>query len=181
MILVDGLIVGRVAVSSLIMRPTSAATGLQLCRPPLCRTARRWCTAADSRRLSGAARWSAFGSPTAAIPGLYCTGLATALTRAAGGRLAPGYGWPVRRLTGVWYERRLLWCERLRAVCAACRSSNLAWLDGSVESAICRSSRCFQRAAAVSSWPPPPVGRGSWGLTPLAARHTAISRTRAVG
>src|SRR5215211_6231087 len=32
---------------------------------------------------------------------------------------------------------------------------------------------------AVSSWPAPPVGRGSWGSMPLAARHTAISRTRA--
>ena len=27
---------------------------------------------------------------------------------------------------------------------------------------------------------PPPVGRGSWGLMPLAARHTAISPMRAV-
>ena len=34
-----------------------------------------------------------------------------------------------------------------------------------------RSRRCFQRAGSVSSWPPP-VGRGSWGLMPLAARHT---------
>ena len=44
-----------------------------------------------------------------------------------------------------------------------------------------RSRRCFQRAGSVSSWPPPPpVGRGSWGLMPLAARHNAISRTRGV-
>jgi hypothetical protein len=42
-----------------------------------------------------------------------------------------------------------------------------------------RSRRCFQRAGRVSSLVPP-VGRGSWGLMPLAARHTAISPMRAV-
>ena len=36
-------------------------------------------------------------------------------------------------------------------------------------------------AGNVSSWPPPPVGRGSWGSMPLAARHTAISPMSAVG
>ena len=48
-----------------------------------------------------------------------------------------------------------------------------------MERAICRSRRCFHRAGSVSSWVPP-VGRGSWGLMPLAARHTAISPMRAV-
>jgi Protein of unknown function (DUF664) len=37
--------------------------------------------------------------------------------------------------------------------------------------------RSMMAAGSVSSWPPPPppVGRGSWGLMPLAAHHTAIS------
>ena len=67
--------------------------------------------------------------------------------------------------------------------CGVCCLSfvNVSLPDELVERAICRSSRCFHRAAAVSSWPPPPVGRGSWGLMPLAARHTAISRIRAAG
>jgi hypothetical protein len=73
----------------------------------------------------------------------------------------------------------LLSRRRLCAVCACCRSSALALSDGSAEWVICRSSRCFQRARNVSSWVPP-VGRGSWGLMPLAARHTAISPMRAV-
>ena len=50
--------------------------------------------------------------------------------------------------------------------------------DGSVARAICRSRRCFHRVEADSNWPSP-VGRGSWGLTPLAARQTAISPMRA--
>jgi hypothetical protein len=63
-------------------------------------------------------------------------------------------------------------------VFAACCSLNVLLPDESVERAICRSSRCFHRAAAVSSWNPP-VGRGSWGSMPL-ARHTAISPMSAV-
>jgi hypothetical protein len=46
--------------------------------------------------------WLAIRSPTAAIAGWHCAGLATAPTRAANGRLAAGCGWPVRRLTGCW-------------------------------------------------------------------------------
>jgi hypothetical protein len=63
---------------------------------------------------------------------------------------------------------------------AACRPLSVSLPDESVEQAICQSSRCFHNTLAVSSWPPPPVGRGSSGLMLLAARHTAISRTRAV-
>jgi hypothetical protein len=48
-----------------------------------------------------------------------------------------------------------------------------------VARAILRSRRCFHRVGSVSSWPPPPVGRGSWDSMQLAARHTAISPTRA--
>ena len=102
-------------------------------------------------------------------------GRTTAPFAAARRWLAAGGGWPVRTRPGVWYGRWLSSRRRLGAVCAACRSSNLSLPDESVERAICRSRRCFHRAAAVSSWPPPPVGRGSWGLMPLAARHTAIS------
>ena len=78
-----------------------------------------------------------------------------------------------------WYGRCLSSCRRLGAVSAVCRSSALALPAGSVARAISRSRCCFQRAGSVSSWAPP-VGRGSWGLMPLAARHTAISRMRAV-
>ena len=86
---------------------------------------------------------------------------------------------PLGRRSGFRYGRcRLLWL--LRAVPRVCRSSAFASASGSVAWAICRSRRCFQRAGSVSSWVPP-VGRGSWGLMPLAARHTAISRTRASG
>src|SRR5215211_5337876 len=38
-----------------------------------------------------------------------------------------------------------------------------------------RRTAVCQRTEAVSSWPPPPVGRGSWGLMPLAARQKLIS------
>jgi hypothetical protein len=86
---------------------------------------------------------------------------------------------PLGRRSGFRYGRcRLLWL--LRAVPRVCRSSAFASASGSVAWAICRSRRCFQRVGSVSSWVPP-VGRGSWGLMPLAARHTAISRTRASG
>ena len=81
---------------------------------------------------------------------------------------------PLGRRSGFWYRRCLSSCQRLTAVCAACRSSALTLSDESVERAISRSSRCFQTAGSVSSWPPP-AGRGSWGLMPLAARHTASS------
>ena len=42
-----------------------------------------------------------------------------------------------------------------------------------VEALFPQGGGCFELA-------PPPVGRGSWGLMPLAARHTAISPMRAV-
>jgi hypothetical protein len=57
---------------------------------------------------------------------------------------------------------------------AACRLSALESVAGSVARAISRSRRCFHKAASVSSRVPP-VGRGSWGLMPLAARQTATS------
>ena len=91
----------------------------------------------------------------------------------------PGADGPLGRRSGFWCGRCLS-SPRLSAVCAVCRSSALASAGGSVARAISRSRRCFQRAGSVSSWPPPPVGRGSWGLMPLAARHTAISPMRAV-
>jgi hypothetical protein len=85
---------------------------------------------------------------------------------------------PLGRRSGFRYGRcRLSWL--LRAVPRVCRSSAFASASGSVARAMSRSRRSFQRAWGVSSWPPP-VGRGSWGSMPLAARHTAISRTRAV-
>ena len=85
---------------------------------------------------------------------------------------------PLGRRSGFRYGRcRLLWL--LRAVPRVCRSSAFASASGSVARAMSRSRRSFQRAWGVSSWPPP-VGRGSWGSMPLAARHTATSRTRAV-
>jgi hypothetical protein len=85
---------------------------------------------------------------------------------------------PLGRRSGFRYGRcRLLWL--LRAVPRVCRSSAFASASGSVSRAMSRSWRSFERAWGVSSWPPP-VGRGSWGSMPLAARHTAISRTRAV-
>ena len=86
---------------------------------------------------------------------------------------------PLGRRSGRWYGRWLSSGQRLSAVCVACRSLDLALPEESVERAICRSRRCFHRAGSVSSWVPP-VGRGSWGLMPLAARHTAISRMRGV-
>ena len=73
----------------------------------------------------------------------------------------------------MWYGCRLWW-ERLSAVCAAWLSLGLSLPGEPVERAISRSSRCFQRAESVSSCVPP-VGRRSWALMPLAARHTAIS------
>ena len=85
---------------------------------------------------------------------------------------------PLGRRSVCGYGRRLS-ALGLGAVPAACRLSALASAGGSVERAICRSRRCFHRAGSVSSWLPP-VGRGSWGLMPLAARHTAISPIRAV-
>jgi len=85
---------------------------------------------------------------------------------------------PLGRRSGFRYGRcRLLWL--LRAVPRVCRSSAFASASGSVARAMSRSRRSFQRAWGVSSWPPP-VGRGSWGSMPLAARHTAISGTRSV-
>ena len=94
--------------------------------------------------------------------------------------LSAGRGRPARTPFGFLVWALPVVVQRLSAVRAACRSSALASAGGSVERAISRSRRCFQRAASVSSWPPPPVGRGSWGLMPLAARHTAISPMRAV-
>jgi hypothetical protein len=93
--------------------------------------------------------------------------------------LPAGRGRPARAPFGFWYRRCLSSCQRLSAVCAPCRSSALAYAGGSVARAVSRSRRCFHRAGSVSS-SVPPVGRGSWGLMPLAARHTAISPMRAV-
>jgi hypothetical protein len=90
----------------------------------------------------------------------------------------PGTDGPLGRRSGFWYERCLSSCQRLGAVRVACGLSGPASADGSVARAISRSRRCFHRAGSVSSWVPP-VGRGSSGLTPLAARHTAISLMRA--
>ena len=81
---------------------------------------------------------------------------------------------PLGRRSGFWYGRcRLLLAATVRCVVPVARRP-LRSAGGSVARAISRSRRCFQRAGSVSSWPPP-VGRGSWGLMPLAARHTAIS------
>jgi hypothetical protein len=91
----------------------------------------------------------------------------------------PGADGPLGRRPGCWYGRCLPSCHRLGAVCAACRSSALASAGGLVAPAISRSRRCFHRAGSVSSWVPP-VGRWSWGLMLLAARHTAISPMRVV-
>ena len=85
----------------------------------------------------------------------------------------PGEDGPLGRRSGPWYGRCLL-----SAVRPACRSSALALVDESVEWAMCRSRLCFHRAGSVSSGVPP-VGRGSRGLMPLAARHTATSPTMA--
>ena len=38
----------------------------------------------------------------------------------------------------------------------------------------------FPQGRRLHSSSPPPVGRGSWGLMPLTARHTASSPIRAV-
>ena len=89
------------------------------------------------------------------------------------GVLSAGRGRPARTPFG-FLVRALPVVPGLSAVRAACRSSALASAGGLVARAISRSRRCFHRAGSVSSWVPP-VGRGSWGLMPLAARHTAIS------
>jgi hypothetical protein len=72
---------------------------------------------------------------------------------------------PLGRRSGRWCGRWLWSRQRLRSVCAACSSSALALSDESVEWAICRSRRSFQRAESVLSGVPP-VGRGSLGLMP---------------
>jgi len=90
----------------------------------------------------------------------------------------PGADGPLGRCSGFW-RGRCLSSLGLSAVGDACRLSALASARGFVARAISRSKRCFHRARSVSSWVPP-VGRGSWGLMPLAARHTAISPISAV-
>ena len=97
-------------------------------------------------------------------------------TQAARRGLAAGAAGPFGRCPGVWYGRRLSLCQRLSAVCAACRSlaSHVLAGGGTRDS---RSRRCFHRAGRVSSWIPP-VGRGSWGLIPLAARPAPRFRRR---
>ena len=80
------------------------------------------------------------------------------------------------RIAVVWDGRWLSSCQRLSAVRAACRSLDLA----------CR-ERLNGRYDGRELFPQgrehlelgPPVGRGSRGLMPLAARHTAISPMRA--
>jgi hypothetical protein len=67
-------------------------------------------------------------------------------------------------------------CRRNRdGVPYAVRVADRRWSCAcSVSRATSRSRCCFHRSAAASSWCPP-VGRGSWGSMPRAARHTAMS------
>jgi hypothetical protein len=79
----------------------------------------------------------------------------------------PGADGPLGRRSGCWYVRCLT-SLGLSAVRPACGLSALASAGGLVARAIFRSRRCFHRAGSIPSWVPP-VGRGSWGLMPLAA------------
>jgi hypothetical protein len=84
-----------------------------------------------------------------------------------GARTAP---WDAARGSGTGAARGGS-CEVRCVRPVACRPWNL--LPARWHRAISRSRRCFHKAGSVSSWVPP-VGRRSWGLMPLAARHTVI-------
>jgi hypothetical protein len=80
---------------------------------------------------------------------------------------------PLGRRSGCWYGRRLSSCQRLRTVCAACRSSGIHLLAGRWHArypgrGVVSTGRRLSRVGLLL------VGRGSWESMPLAARQTAI-------